>query len=900
MSPNTPGPESESIPGQTFHRMSDGDAGQTSMATVRYENDYLAALHDLSLSLLNRRSINDLLSSMLLRAAALAGTDHGFMHLFDAEKDELVFRIGTGRFESAVGLCLNPGQGMAGRALETAAPVVVKDYSEWKDRIESEVFHGLRACVVVPLMFGAGTIGLGYFDDNGRQFEPDVIDALCRFAQMASIALDNVNLYDRFQRELDTRKGVQVALERRIRLERIINEFSLNLIQSEMVDLDRAIDSVLEKIGVFSGADRAYLFRFSDDVARMTNTHEWCAPGIAPQKKMLENFATDSFPWWTATLQNREVIHAPTVSALPPEAAAEKEILELQGVRSVLVVPVSSKDRLEGFMGFDTVAREKAWSEEDMGSLSTMANIFASVIARGRSERERQRSEHRYRELFDSVHDLVFTQDLQGRFMTVNPAVTHTFGYDAVDLLGRPVSDFMAKKFRPRFGPEYLDRLQRDGVAEGVSHYLARDGRKIHVEYHSTLVRPESGDAYISGIGRNVSERVQAERKIRDLQQEMLQAQKMEAIGTLAGGIAHDFNNLMMGIQGRISLLQFEAGGAAARRAHLEEMETCVQSAINLTRQLLGFARAGRYEVRSTDLNHLVRAGLDMFGRTHKEIVINLNLAGDLWPAAVDSGQIEQVLLNLYVNAWQSMAGGGTLSVATENVTGGHGDSALQGLGPGNHVCITVTDTGVGMDEATRHRLFEPFFTTREMGRGTGLGLASAYGIVKNHNGTIHVDSVKGQGSVFRVYLPAEAVPARVPETAAIKVARGSGVILLVDDEDMVLDVGEQMLRALGYEVITASGGPEALSRFEAEKGKIDLVVLDMIMPQMSGEETFERLKAVSPEVPVLLSSGYSVDGKAQEILDRGCCGFLQKPFSLKTLSAKIEEAMGNGAVNSQ
>ena len=721
----------------------------------------------------------------------------------------------------------------------------------------------------------------------------DAGSASAAFGQMDSVALDNVSLHERFQRELDARKEVQAALERRIRLERIINDVSLDLIQAEIVNPDRVIEDALEKIGGFLNVDRAYLFRISGANPRMSNTHEWCAPGIASEKKNLQNLSTDLFPWWMARLQNQEVLHIPSVAGLPPEAAVEKEILAAQGIRSVLVVPVSGERRLEGFIGFDAVSREQLWSEDDMWSLLTLARIAAAVIARTRVEGELKRSEQRYRQLFDSISDLLYTQDLRGRFVTVNPAMIEAFGYDAAEIIGRPASDFMAEKSRPRFGPQYLDRLQQDGVANGVVGYFAKDGQKFYVEYCSTLVRPESGNAFISGIGRNVSERVRAERKIRQLQAEMLQAQKMEAIGTLAGGIAHDFNNLMMGVQGRISLIQMEKGTSAACGAHLKEMEGCVQSAVDLTRQLLGFARGGRYEVRPADLNRLVKTGTEMFGRTRKEVSIQLDLADDLWPVAVDSGQIEQVLLNLYVNAWQSMPGGGKLFVSTENVTVDETDLAVSGLTPGNHVRITITDTGVGMDEATRNRLFEPFFTTREMGRGTGLGLASAYGIVKHHQGIIRVDSAKGKGSAFSVYLPAQAAPARVSATPPGKMVKGKGVVLLVDDEELILDVGEQMVRALGYEVLTASGGQEALARFEAEKGKIDLVVLDMIMPEMSGEETFNRLRAKDPTVSVLLSSGYSVDGKAQEILDRGCRGFLQKPFSLKRLSIKLEEAMG-------
>ena len=867
------------------HAPSTGDVGR--------ENPYTSALHEIALGLLRRKDRDDLLVTIVRQAAALARTDHGFMTLLDADQRGLTLQVGTGRFEAAAGFSIPSGQGLAEKALRTGRPAVIDDYGRWHGAIPGEIFQGLRAAVAVPLVSGAGTIGLGYFGDDRRTFGPQIVEALGRFAQLASIALDNIFLQERYQEELDVRQSSQAALERRIEMDRIIKDFYLDLLQAGFAHPDPAISRGLAKVGAFSGVDRAYLFRLSDSAESMGNTHEWCARGIDPQIDRLQNLSTDAFPWWMTRLRNREAIHIPSVADLPAEALKEKNALSAQGIRSLLVVPVNSSDRFEGFVGFDAVNRAKIWSEEDTANLLTFANIIAAVISRNRIRRDLHRSEGRYRELFKTTSDLVYTQDLRGRFLTVNPALRKAFGYASEDLIGRPASDFMTDRARRYFKPEYLDVLQQKGFAEGVSSYFAKDGRKIYVEYRSHLVHPDASDACVSGIARDVTERVEAEREIRRLQEEMVQIQKMEAIGTLAGGIAHDFNNLMMGIQGRISLMQMEAGTGASQATHLREMETCVQSAVDLTRQLLGFAQGGRYEVESADLNRLVRGGTEMFGRTRKEIAIELALADDLWPVAVDRGQIEQVLLNLYLNAWQSMPSGGRLTVGTENVSLDGSGEAIVGLAPGRHVCITIADTGVGMDEATRSRLFEPFFTTRHMGRGTGLGLASAYGIVRHHGGTIRVDSAKGRGSLFSIYLPAESAVKEAGGPAEPETARGNGMILLVDDEALILDVGQEMIQALGYEVLTADGGEAAVACFAEEKDRIDLVILDMIMPRMSGEATFERLRAMDPNVSVLLSSGYSIDGQAQEILDRGCRGFLQKPFSLQVLSAKIKEVMG-------
>ncbi len=277
-----------------------------------------------------------------------------------------------------------------------------------------------------------------------------------------------------------------------------------------------------------------------------------------------------------------------------------------------------------------------------------------------------------------------------------------------------------------------------------------------------------------------------------------------------------------------------------------------------------------------------------MFGRTKKEISIYYQGLDGLWNAEVDRGQIEQVLLNLYLNAWQAMPAGGELHLATDNVELSEKDVKAHHLGAGRYVRLSVTDTGVGMDQATRERIFEPFFTTREMGRGTGLGLASAYGIIKSHNGFIHVESERDKGSTFTIYLPAVDKDDVDEVAVGEEAVKGCETILLVDDEKTNLETTAELLRMLEYKIFVAGSGQEALAVFQEKKGLIDMVILDMVMPGISGGETFDRLKELDPNVKVLLCSGYSVDGKAKDILGRGCDGFIQKPFVLSELSKKI------------
>jgi len=383
------------------------------------------------------------------------------------------------------------------------------------------------------------------------------------------------------------------------------------------------------------------------------------------------------------------------------------------------------------------------------------------------------------------------------------------------------------------------------------------------------------------GIVRDISERKRFEAQLQ-------QAQKMESIGTLAGGIAHNFNNLLMGIQGNASMMLLNIDSSDTRHKNLKNIEKLVENGAKLTAQLIGYAREGNYEVKPTNLNQLVKGTSNAFGMTKKEISVHQDLSEKLYGIKADQGQIEQVLLNLYVNAADAMPEGGDLFLKTINVT----DKDITGkpykVQLGNYVLLTVRDTGAGMDKETRERIFEPFFTTKGLASGTGLGMASAYGTVKGHGGYIDVDSEVGKGTTFSIYLPATEKVIEEKEVLSDELVKGEGTVLLVDDEEMVLEAGEELLNHLGYEVLLAENGREALELYKKNQDKIDMVLLDMVMPVMGGGEAFDRMKEINTNVKVLLSSGYSLEGEANEILKRGCDAFIQKPFKLEQLSQKL------------
>ncbi|MCX5883115.1 MAG: response regulator [Deltaproteobacteria bacterium] len=394
-------------------------------------------------------------------------------------------------------------------------------------------------------------------------------------------------------------------------------------------------------------------------------------------------------------------------------------------------------------------------------------------------------------------------------------------------------------------------------------------------------------------LWQEIEERKLAEAKKAELESQLQHAQKMEAIGTLAGGIAHDFNNLLMGIQGHASLMLLDTEASHHHYDRLKNIEHYVVRGADLTRQLLGFARGGKYEIKPTDINELIIKSSRMFGRTKKELALTTRLEPNIWTVEIDQGQIEQVLLNLYLNAAQAMPGGGRIDIETQNRNLDKTEAQKVFFKPGKYVTISVKDTGIGMDEKTKQRIFEPFFTTREMGRGTGLGLASAYGIVKSHGGFIDVESKIGYGSDFIIHLPVSAkAPQKERAIHEEKLYKGDETILLVDDEAVMLKVVTEMLNKLNYKVILAKSGKEAIELFMEKKDEIHLTILDMIMPEMNGTETFNLLNQIQPGLKVLVSSGYSLSEEAVRISKLGCNSFIQKPYDIYRFSSKIREVL--------
>ena len=562
------------------------------------------------------------------------------------------------------------------------------------------------------------------------------------------------------------------------------------------------------------------------------------------------------------------------------------------GSRIVLVAGVGNKtDQYNSF---------------DVQQLTLLMEGMWRLIEHRRAEKALWESEKKLRLITENTADVISTLDMDLRFTYISPTIVRLRGFTVEEAMEQTLEQVLTPESMQIaisvFSEEML--LEASGTADPdrtrimeLEEYK-KDGTIIWIESSFSFLRDnDKKPVGILSVSRDITERRKAAEEKIKLEAQLQQAQKMQAIGTLAGGVAHDFNNLLMGIQGRTSLISLDMETSHPHWEHIHAIDQYIQSATNLTKQLLGFARGGQYEVRPIDINELVLSSSAMFGRTKKEIRIHANCQQASLVVEADRGQIEQVLLNMYLNAWQAMppgGSGGEIYLETKTVSLDKAFCHPHQVEPGIYVLISITDTGIGMDEVTCLRIFDPFFTTKEKSRGTGMGLASAYGIIRNHGGIITVYSEIGHGSTFKIYLPVsdkEAHHNDMPmENDPIK---GSGTILLVDDEEMIVDVGQAMLKSLGYHVIAARGGQEALEAMANTGNIIDLVILDLIMPGMDGATTFDRIQKIQPGMPVLLSSGYAINSQADEIMRRGCSGFIQKPYNIQELSSKVRLVLG-------
>ncbi|MFH1010022.1 MAG: PAS domain S-box protein [bacterium] len=539
--------------------------------------------------------------------------------------------------------------------------------------------------------------------------------------------------------------------------------------------------------------------------------------------------------------------------------------------------PIVTKDGQERIIAWhNTILRDA--EGRIVGTLSSGEDI----TERKRAEEALKESEERYRRMFEQSADAILIEDLEGHILELNTAACQLMKAKREALLGRTFSGFLSQGSLDM--ATILHRLRAGERVLFEASLTPADGHPRIVRSSIALIT-YGEEERVQIISRDVTEQKRAE-------EQLFQAQKMESIATLAGGVAHDFNNLMTTVLGRASLLRDELGAGHPADIALSVIEKTAARAGHLARQLLAYARVGKYQPQVVNLNTILQ---DILRLQEHIVPPNIRLEEDLCPSlpniVADPTQMQQIVMNLCLNAVEAMPEGGRIRFQTGEARVTKKDTKTRhDLAPGRYVRLAVQDTGEGMDQETLSRIFEPFFTTKDIGRG--LGLAAVYGIVVNHAGAVTAESEVGRGTTFTMYFPATTAKARKAKAPRTEALHGEETILIIDDEESVLSITERILQRLGYRVLLASSGQEGIEITRSHKGPIHLVLLDLSMPLLPGSETYPQLIALRPDMKVLVSSGYALDEQAQKLLDAGAQGFVQKPYSIDTLARHIREIL--------
>jgi PAS domain S-box-containing protein len=519
------------------------------------------------------------------------------------------------------------------------------------------------------------------------------------------------------------------------------------------------------------------------------------------------------------------------------------------------------------------------------------------ITARKRTEQALRESQEMFQKAFQASPDTMVLHSLsEGRHMDVNESFLRLIGYRREELVGRTAMD-LGLWWDLAQGDEYLRVLREQGRVRDLEICVRTKSGEARTLLLSAEVIEIAGQDCVVAIGKDISERKQAEQERMRLEEQLRQAQKIEAVGRLAGGVAHDFNNILMVINGYVQLVLRKLSPRHPLRQNLNEIRKAGERAASLTGQLLAFSRRQILVPRILDLNKVVADTKEMLRRViGEDVELVIRQGHKLAKVLADPGQIAQVLVNLAVNARDAMPGGGRLTIETGNVDLREAETGdLPGAASGPYVMLAVSDTGVGISKEVMEHMFEPFFTTRERGKGTGLGLSMVYGVVKQSGGYVRVQSEPGQGSTFRIYLPCAQVGSGKPAARSTKarLAKGRETILVVEDELAVRQVVAATLRSCGYKVLEAGSGEEAMRRLRRHEGPLHLVLCDLVMPRMNGRKAADSVRTLYPEVKVVFMSGYTDDALLRHGVSDTQGSFLPKPFTIEALTRKVREVLG-------
>ncbi|MGB5750729.1 MAG: PAS domain S-box protein [Desulfobacterales bacterium] len=686
-------------------------------------------------------------------------------------------------------------------------------------------------------------------------------------------------------RDITERKRAEQRLADESNFQRVLGEIANEFINIPSATIDEGINRALKTAGQFARADRSYVIRFDFEAGTIRNTHEWCRTDIEPQIDNLQDVPIEMFSWVIDKLINLQVVNIPHVAELPPEAKEAKDEFEAEGIQSVLLVPLISEARCFGTVGFDFVKQAEFCTESKIRLLKMSGATLSNALARKRAEEALRQSKERYKTLTNNLHVGIYrnTPGSQGKFIEANPAIVEMFGYQSRDKF---IAVNVANLYQnPEDRNKFTEEISKYGSVNKYEVKLKKiDGTPFVGSVSAVSVKDANGKIkYYDGIIENTTGK-------RELELQLQQAQKMEAIGTLAGGIAHDFNNILSAIIGYTELSLNDIEKESTLYQNLQEVFRAGGRAKDLVKQILTFSRQTAQELKPVQVKLICKEAIKFLRASlPTTIEINQEIENDSLVMA-DPTQIHQVLMNLCTNAGHAMGEkGGVLEVKIADVQL-EADFMAQHkeLKPGPYLELSVSDTGYGIPAHLLDRIFDPFFTTKEKSEGTGMGLSVVHGIVGSYGGKIIVTSEPGKGTTFKIYLPTVERDEAPQPIAEESIAGGTERILFVDDEPALVKIGKQMLESLGYKVTGRTSSVEALELFKAKADSFDLVITDMTMPNMTGDELARELIHIKPEIPVILCTGYSARINQQQAAAMGIRAFVSKPVPRMDIAKTI------------
>jgi PAS domain S-box-containing protein len=837
---------------------------------------HLAILHTVAATLSRSLDLSEILRTALDALTHVTGHEISSLHLFVPDRRELHLRGDRGLSHRLreVNLVLPAGEGLIGGVAVSGTSVVLEEVTQSPDLLpaarEAVVADGIRGFVSVPIRAHGtilGTLSLGR--QVPEPFLSEDVRLLEATADQIAVALENARLYMEAQQR--RREAEELARTAR-RL-------------TEHLDLTAVSERVVESLLPIFQATSALLWQLRPGTGLV------CAaiagrppvslkPGYVLPKDVgiVGRAASEGRPVWTPDILTEGNVVLTTDL---------RQSLAESGHHAVLAVPLTVKGQIIGVLSI-TDSAVRMFSEAEVALLQTFADQAALALENARLFEDARAARDFLQSIAENSVDAIVTTDRHGRITYFSPGAEETFGYRREEVFGQPIANLY--RFGDAEARAIMNRLHAEGRIRNYETAIrAKDARWIEVNASISLLRDAAGGIVGTlSVIQDISER-------KKLEQNLRQAQKMEAVGRLAGGIAHDFNNLLTVITGRSALLLERLSAGDPVRHDIELFQKTGERAAGLTAQLLAFSRRQMLKPRPLDLNEVVMSLSTMLRRLIGEDIDLVTVLGpQLGPIRADPGQLEQVIVNLALNARDSMPHGGRLTIqtGTVDVNEASGRQAF-GVAPGAYATLSVTDTGVGMDAETRSHIFEPFFTTKAPGEGTGLGLATVYGIVKQSEGGISVVSEPGRGTIFTICLPRIDRMADAPAAARIPAAAAAGgeTVLLVEDEDDVRELVREILEGERYTVLEARDPGAALRIAERHRGPIHLLLTDVVMPQMSGRRLAEQLRPLRPEMKVVYMSGYADD----TILRHGIAAtvLVPKPFTPEGLIAKLREVLG-------